>query len=281
MKYREHSLRYVPRQNPKPQPRSTVVPPKEIETDAVFAHRHNHTEPLFNVHDVPSKLDNVKETFGTLGHIMRDKVVPHASYHVQNTSKKIIPRVKDTARTIPVKNISKINRNLVTRVIIVTIIFAGGFFLAQRMQAPSANTTNANQTGNTTAPIGGTSPNYKTLLPKGKTIEQLGGWNRISPNDRNPVFAYVDTLERVQISVSQQPMPADFSSDPDKDIKNLALGFNAKERVVADDATVYFVGTSTKGPQSVILAKEQVLILIKAPAQLKNEVWSAYIAELQ
>jgi hypothetical protein len=95
------------------------------------------------------------------------------------------------------------------------------------------------------------------------------------------VFAYIDTLNRIQITVSQQPLPTDFSSNPDEDIKEMALDFNAKERVVADDATVYFVGTSTKGPQSVITTKNNLLILIKSPVQIKNEQWSRYIADLK
>jgi hypothetical protein len=289
MKYRDHSLRYIPRDNaPKPEPRQAQPRPeepvKELEPDAHFKSLR-HDEPLFHVDDKTSRIDNLKETIGGIHHATKDILVPHAKKHTKRFYSKTKPLVaKHSKKTLTVLHTTSkklpLSKTRLIQIVAVIVIFAGGYTLAHR-------TTSTEKPGTTTKigsdqqPVGGTKPSYNTILPKGKNINDFGGWSRVSPPTSNPVFAYVDTLERVQISVSEQPMPENFSNNPDEDVKDLALNFNAKERVVADDATIYFIGTSTKGPQSIIFTKKGVLILIKSPVQIKNEAWSKYIAELQ
>lgn len=291
MKYRNHSLRYIPREPVSKSSRETPKPmPKKDEPVLLQPDEHfksvRHDEPLFDVHDKTTRLDNLKETIGGIQHATKDVLVPFARHHskrlykktrpiVSASSKSALAKLHKTSRKIP------ISRTRLIQLIAVVVIFTGGYALAHRTQSSSEKPGTTSNIGSDQQPVGGTSPTYKTVLPEGKNIDQLGGWSRVSPPTSNPVFAYVDTLERVEISVSQQPMPDTFSNNPDEDVKDLALGFNAKERVVADDATVYFVGTSTKGPQSIIFTKKNTLILIKSPIQIKNEAWSTYIGNLQ
>lgn len=294
MKYRDHSLRYINRNTKRPAPRpserpaqpATTAPPQQLEHDDTFVHRHhNHDEPLIDVHDTESKFQKIKDGFGTAAHAgayianthLMPKAKQHAikaSTHVRSSAAHVAPRLASHIRRASPKWLS-------LKLITIIVVFVAGYFLATRINPPHTASTAQTATTGQTQPVGGTSPAYDTLLPEGVSIEKLGGWKRVSPPTSNPVFAYADTLDRIQISVSQQPLPRDFSTDPDKEIKDLASGFNANDRHVADDATVYFLGTSSKGPQSVILAKENVLILIKAPAQIKVESWSKYIATLQ
>ncbi len=292
MKYRNHSLRANPRPSVKPPERQEDKPAQDAhvvqEANELNFVSHRHDEPLINVHDTPSRLDNAKQTAAALVHAVRHVAVPLAAKHSKQLVSKGSPKLKTTAQktinhtrnstaTITNKLPAKTKKWLV-RIIILVVLFTGGYMFAHQKQSPS--TTKNTQTVST-SPVGGTSPTFDTLLPRGKTIQQLGGWGRVSPPDSNPVFAYVDTLERVQITVSEQPLPDNFSNNPDAEVKDLAAGFNATERAVADDATVYFIGTSVKGPQSVILAKKETLILIKAPIQIKPEIWATYIASLQ
>lgn len=123
-------------------------------------------------------------------------------------------------------------------------------------------------------------PDFPTKLPAGKTIEQFGGWTRVSPSDRNPVFAYVDTIDGVPVNVSQQPLPADFRGDTAEQIAILAKGYNATEKLTAGDTTIY-LGTSAKGPQSAILAKDNLLILMKSATKLDNASWTTYVDSLK
>lgn len=122
-------------------------------------------------------------------------------------------------------------------------------------------------------------PNYTTILPEGESVVTLGGWKRISPPENDAVYAYSDEIDNVVITVSQQPLPAKFGRNIDAQVKKLAQGYNATDKIMADDTDVY-IGTSSKGPQSVILAKEDLLILIKSQNKVSNDNWKKYVESL-
>ena len=122
-------------------------------------------------------------------------------------------------------------------------------------------------------------PDFQTVLPGTKSINELGGWERISPPEKDPVFAYVDSIGDVPISISQQPLPAAFRSDVDGQVAELAKKFNATTKIDADGTKVY-VGTSAKGPQSAILTKNGVLILIKSQSKIDDAAWAEYVKSL-
>lgn len=123
------------------------------------------------------------------------------------------------------------------------------------------------------------SPEYATILPEGKPIKELGGWTRISPPENDPVFAYSDTITDVPVSVSQQPLPQSFRGDTDTQVADLAKKFNATTKIDAGGIAVY-IGTSSKGPQSVILTKNDLLILIKSQKKIDNKAWAKYVTSL-
>jgi hypothetical protein len=123
-------------------------------------------------------------------------------------------------------------------------------------------------------------PRYDTLLPEGKTIEQLGGWARVSPPDKVPVFAFIDEVSGVQVNVSQQALPQSFDGDGRAAAAEIAKDFGANESIAVDTTTVY-IGTSAKGPQSVIFVKGELLILMKSTSRLTNDQWAAYVASLR
>lgn len=123
-------------------------------------------------------------------------------------------------------------------------------------------------------------PAYDTLLPEGKTIEQLGGWGRVSPPDKPPAYAFIDSFKGTQLSVSQQALPEAFKADVAGSVSKLAAQFSAKESVKVGDTPVY-IGTSAKGPQSVMFVRDELLVLIKSSSKLANEDWQQYIANLK
>ena len=122
-------------------------------------------------------------------------------------------------------------------------------------------------------------PDFHTVLPGTKSINELGGWERISPPEKDPVFAYVDTIGDVPVSISQQPLPASFRNDVNGQVAELAKKFNATTKIDAGGTTVY-VGTSAKGPQSAILTKNDVLILIKSQSKIDDAAWAEYVKSL-
>jgi len=120
-------------------------------------------------------------------------------------------------------------------------------------------------------------PGYPTALPSGKTAEKLGGWQRVSPPSSAPVYAFADTVSGVSVSVSEQPLPDSFITDTDSKVAELAKQYNATDKLNASGTTVY-IGTSSKGPQSVIFAKKNLLILIKSEKKIDDSIWLAYIS---
>ena len=132
----------------------------------------------------------------------------------------------------------------------------------------------------TVAQIMNGKPDYPTVLPAGKRIEDLGGWARVSPPDRNPVFAYLDKIGNVPINVSEQPLPDDFVTDTEQQMEQLASGYKANEKITVGD-TVVHIGTSAKGPQSAIFNKGKTLILIKSAIKVDTAQWSSYVSSLE
>lgn len=123
-------------------------------------------------------------------------------------------------------------------------------------------------------------PGYATILPEGTSIIQLGGWVRVSPKGGDTAYAYADSIENVPISVSEQPLPESFKSNTSSKIAELAKSYNATPISSIGD-TIIYIGTSAKGPQSVIFTKSNLLILIKSEKKIENAAWSTYAASLQ
>jgi len=120
---------------------------------------------------------------------------------------------------------------------------------------------------------------YQTVLPSGESISALGGWKRVSPPGSGPVYAYIDAIDGIAISVSQQPLPKSFEGHSDSQVAELAKKFNATTKIDASGTTVY-LGTSAKGPQSVILTKNGLLILIKSQGKIEDSSWATYATAL-
>lgn len=169
--------------------------------------------------------------------------------------------------------------------IVAAIAIGGGYVLFNdRPDKSQTSQTAETKTASPTRPKNGVlekgTPNYPTVVPAGKDIEALGGWTRVSPPDSNAVYAFADKLGGIQISVSQQPLPADFRKDTVTKIRELAKSYTATKELVAGE-TVAYIGTSAKGPQSLILSKENLLVLIKSAAPIKDDQWVSYINSLR
>ncbi len=167
-------------------------------------------------------------------------------------------------------------RKLVILAASIVVVHIGYITLFGKSAPPPPKTTSRQATP--TPKLSRGTPSYKTLLPTGKTIQSLGGWTRVSPPGRNPVYAYVDKLGGVQIDVSEQPLPDNLKSDIA--VQQLAQGFNATNKIDASGTTAY-IGTSANGPQSVIYVKNNLLILIKSTAPASDALWAAYISSLK
>ncbi len=123
-------------------------------------------------------------------------------------------------------------------------------------------------------------PEYSTILPADKNINELGGWTRISPPDSDAVFTYTDKIGVQPINVSEQPLPESFTVDTDNKVESLVKGFIANKKITVDGRIVH-IASSKGGAQSVIFTKDKLLILIKSAAKIDDNQWAAYINSLQ
>lgn len=173
------------------------------------------------------------------------------------------------------RNSSKKQR-IVAAIILGIIIaaFVSWYFLFARNHTTSKNTPATKIT------LAKGDPPYSTILPAGKSSSNLGGWTRVSPPNSNPVYAYIDKIGTSSITVSEQPLPADFAKDADAQVKQLAQSFNAGDKVSVGHTTVY-IATADQGSQRVFFTKNNLLILITSNVIISNDTWAKYINTLQ
>lgn len=180
------------------------------------------------------------------------------------------------------KRRSLIRRVLSARTIGVALLVLGGIWVIQQWTGnthKSSDTKTSSLKTKSTKLSKGT-PTYTTYLPAGKTAKDYGGWTRVSPPKSDPVYAYRDVIGKVPIIVSQQKLPRSFAGDVEDQVAELAQEYSASQKITAKDITVY-VGRSSDGPESVIFAKEQTLILIKTDDSVSNDALLAYIESLE
>ena len=123
-------------------------------------------------------------------------------------------------------------------------------------------------------------PFFETLIPAGKSIEQLGGWTRISPKDKNAVFAFTDSIDNNRIVVGQQPLPEDFKENTEEQLESLAKTYKSSEKVTVNGTTIH-IASSAKGPQAVIFVKNGILVNIRSSVTLTQDKWIDYVNSLQ
>ena len=182
------------------------------------------------------------------------------------------------------KIISKFSKKkiVISGTICVLLIAIGiGCYVFKPSQAKIAKPTKTvQQTTFTIDKLESGTPDYSTVLPTDKNISSLGGWKRVSPSTADAVYAYADKIDNVPISVSEQPLPDNFKTDTANQVEQLAENFNATQKITVGD-TIIYLGSSTDGPQSVILNKSNLLILIKSESKIENASWASYVSSLQ
>jgi hypothetical protein len=121
-------------------------------------------------------------------------------------------------------------------------------------------------------------PDFTTLLPDGKESNTVSG--DVAYDAQRKVTSYTDTIMGQNVTVSQQPLPEDFKDNPDEKVKKLAEGFSATD-VISTSTPKAYLGTSIKGPQTVIFTKNGLLIFILSNSKIDKHDWAEYITKLK
>lgn len=120
-------------------------------------------------------------------------------------------------------------------------------------------------------------PNFDYSLPKGD-VSKLEKEPRFDA--KRQVVNYVDSIGGVEITVSQQPLPEGFKDNTEDKVKKLAEDFTANHVLATANPTAY-LGTSAKGPQTVIFAKKDLLVFIQSTSKIDDHDWAEYITSLK
>lgn len=120
-------------------------------------------------------------------------------------------------------------------------------------------------------------PDFATLLPADKTIEDLGGFAKVSPENSASAYAFKDLVGNVPIIVTQQVQPDGLKEQ--QKIEDFAKANNLTKNLQIDDKTIY-IGKSDKGPQSLMFIKDGNLVFIKAEQEVDEVSWVQYVTNL-
>ncbi len=190
-------------------------------------------------------------------------------------SERVEKAVKKTS-----ENAQKLWRKRIIRIIstvafVIAVAITTVLFLSQRNQEVASDTPTVAEEDKRAK-----TPTFTTVLPSGKTINDLGGWTRASPVGANPVFVYVDYIGDARINVNQQPLPEDFKTDTQMKVEELAVNFKATEKLTVNDLIVHIASTS-QGPQTAIFTKNNLLIFLRSNTPISSDSWITYINSLQ
>jgi hypothetical protein len=123
-------------------------------------------------------------------------------------------------------------------------------------------------------------PSFKALLPSKTSIDELGGWKKLTPPSGDTAYVYIDTIDSTLINVTQQQLPESFKNNPEVSLAQMAKAYSATTSLKADGTAVY-LGTSADGPQSVLFVKNDLLVLIKSEKKIQDSSWISYITSLR
>lgn len=117
-------------------------------------------------------------------------------------------------------------------------------------------------------------PDFATVAPKDKDAPTT------RYDTKRKVVSFQDSIGGVAITISQQPLPQGLKEDTDNKVKKLAADFAATEVISTSNPTAY-LGTSAKGPQTVIFSKKDLLIFIQSTKEIDTHDWAEYITKLE
>lgn len=92
---------------------------------------------------------------------------------------------------------------------------------------------------------------------------------------------YVDTIDGVSFTVTQQMAPDDVAQGGEQQVEKLAqsLPISAEEKFQVDD-TMVFVGVSSNNKQTLTFSRESVLVFVNADGVIAESFWAAYLGSL-
>lgn len=139
---------------------------------------------------------------------------------------------------------------------------------------------NENSANTATGGLPRETPSFDLLIPSDKSYKDFD-IVRLSPASNEPVYAYIDKIESVDINISEQKVPEQFNYNQDVELERVAREFQATDVIQIDGIMVYYGLSDELKVQSIIFIKNDLLVFIKSPQKLSDDTWAGYITNLK
>jgi hypothetical protein len=182
-----------------------------------------------------------------------------------------------SAKSLPLKLKETTVRQRTLLAIALCIVITGTAALKLNIKSDSSAEVSkaSNGAGQAGVPVATHDPEFDTVLPQSRDIKK----EQIFYDPVRKFAKYDDEVDTVKVTISQQPLPEAFKSDPAGKVKSLAEGFSATEKLSVGQQDMYY-GRSEKGPQTLILSKNNVLIFIATTQPVEKEALKLYASDL-
>lgn len=115
-----------------------------------------------------------------------------------------------------------------------------------------------------------TEPNYDPLVPS--DVETTSK----SYDGQKNVVAYDTTFSEARLTVSEQALPANFTTDPTA-ILRAADSINAKQKIDTVKGTIFIATSDTDKSQMGLFASKTVLVFIHTDKTLDDVSWKSFV----
>lgn len=184
-----------------------------------------------------------------------------------------LPKIKLSKVKQKSQKVSRLNRKQLFFVlpIIAALIGLGVLFINRqnKPQSPATKVLGQNVSQK---------PDFKWILPRGSVDKIAGGQVNYDPQKK--VVLYTDIINGTTVGVTQQALPSTFKDNVKEKMAEYAKKINCTSQIEVGDVMAY-AGLSTKGPQTVVFAKNNLLVSIVADKEIDPQSWGSYINSLK
>ncbi|HTE58515.1 MAG TPA: hypothetical protein VK694_07255 [Verrucomicrobiae bacterium] len=122
---------------------------------------------------------------------------------------------------------------------------------------------------------------FNPLVPLENLTDANGQQSRpdFKYDKEKKVLGYVAEFNGASLTISQQPAPGDFKSNPAK-LMSVAESFKATTHLDTQKGTAYIASDEKTKVQTAIFATDEVLVFVRSNKPLDNDEWQMYINQL-
>lgn len=119
-----------------------------------------------------------------------------------------------------------------------------------------------------------TQPDYRPLLPSAEKASTT------KYDARRNLVTYNTTFSGARITVSQQPLPANFAKDPEA-LTKAADSIKATEQIETAKGMLWLATNQEAGNQLALFADDQVLVFVHSESKMDEASWKSFIELLK